>query len=1322
EAALAERVPENLLLSHDLFESLYARAALVTDVEFLDDYPSHYDSYAKRQHRWTRGDWQIARWLFRRVRDASNRPVRNRLPLISRWKILDNLRRSLVAPTMLLWLAAAWTVLPGSVLLWTLAILIILAFPVYAHVTNALLLHPRGIPWSSHFWSVWGDVRTNTAQFALSFAFIAHQGGLQAHAITLTFYRKLISKKKLLEWVTAAEAERGSAHDPRAFWRFMWPAEALTFGIGLLISFTKPAAFVFAAPFLVVWAASPLIAYWVSRELRTKDELLGADDRRLARLVARRTWKFFETFAGADDNWLPPDNYQEDPRPVVAHRTSPTDVGLLLLSTAAARDFGYVGTLELVERLELTFAAMEKLDRFNGHFLNWYDTRTLAPLTPQYVSTVDSGNLAGHLVALKQVCVELADQPVFDIHAIEGMIDTVALMREEAAKIGALRQSTGAVTLKQLRGEIEACAGSLSVESPNSLSTWLSLFQNLSRRVAEIEDIVNALSHEHGVEHFEQLISWTRSLVHQLREHRRDLAILTPWTFAFSPQIDPAVVSCSEEVAAKLANVLGSLDRVPTLYELPAICDKARAGFFELRKKIEESSSAKRQKALRGLDILTSHLEQSSQTATELASRYAECARRCENMIGAMDFRFLYDDERKVFIIGYNVTDGRRDKSFYDLLASEARMASFIAIAKGDVPQEHWFHLGRGLTQVDGSRALISWTATMFEYLMPLLVMRGYADTLLDQTHRAVVARQIEYGRERSVPWGVSESAYNARDLQLSYQYGPFGIPGLGLKRGLSDDLVVSPYSTALAAVVEPRAALENMRRLIREGALTGYGFYEAIDYTQDRLQPNQGSVLIKAFMTHHQGMILVSLANLVNDKVMQRRFHSEPLVQATELLLQERIPRGVALVRPRAEEVRADGLRRIPTTPDPRRYDTADLPTPRTQLLSNGVYSVVVTTAGSGYSACGGIAISRWREDVTRDNWGSVCYLRDLRSGAIWSAGYLPIPAKPQSYEVALAEDKAEFRRSDAGIVTRTEIIVSPEDNTELRRIRVTNNTNRTRDIELTSYMEMVLAPGAADEAHRAFSNLFVETEFIASENGLLATRRRRSPSEEEVWGMHVVIADGETVGAVQYETDRTRFLGRGHTPADPVAVIEGRPLSNTVGAVLDPIFSLRQRVRLAPSETARITFATGIAHSRDDALRLADKYHNPYAFEREAGLAWTKAQVEMRHLQMDADEAHQFQRLAGRLLYSDPSLRPRSHVLALNTRDQSGLWPYGISGDLPIALVRISEEDDLSIVRQLLRGHEYLRLKGLVFDLVVLNDHPPSYVQSLQDELQRL
>ncbi|MBA3768015.1 MAG: hypothetical protein H0W99_13740, partial [Acidobacteria bacterium] len=555
-----------------------------------------------------------------------------------------------------------------------------------------------------------------------------------------------------------------------------------------------------------------------------------------------------------------------------------------------------------------------------------------------------------------------------------------------------------------------------------------------------------------------------------------------------------------------------------------------------------------------------------------------------------------------------------------------------------------------------------------------------------------------------------------------NYQYGPFGVPGLGLKRGLSEDLVIAPYATMLAAMVAPRRALDNLRRLAREGALGQYGFYEAIDYTSERLPQDQKRAIIRTFMAHHEGMSLVALDNLLNGDVMQQRFHAEPVVQATELLLQERIPRNVAAAHPRAEEVLSGRVVRTLTGLVTRLYDSPDLPTPRTQLLSNGTYSVMVTSAGAGYSRCAALAVTRWREDVTRDHWGSFCYLRDVRSGAVWSAGYQPTGHSPRSYEVSFSEDKVDLWRTDAGIVTHTEIIVSPEDNAEVRRISLTNKSTRVREIELTSYAEIVIAPQAADAAHPAFSNLFIETEFIAAENALVARRRQRSSKDEPVYAVHVIFAEGERVGAVQYETDRSRFLGRGHTPADPVAVMEERPLSNTVGAVLDPVFSLRQRVRLPPGETARVSFTTAVARSREEALMLADKYHDPSIFEREARLAWTQSQVEMRHHNVAPEEAHLFQRLAGRVLYADPSLRPRPHVLAMNTRSQSSLWPYGISGDLPIVLVRINRSEDLNTVRQLLRGHEYLRLKGLSIDLVILNDHPPSYAQELQEELLSL
>jgi cyclic beta-1,2-glucan synthetase len=1330
--ALEGRVPENSLLSHDLFESLYARAALVTDIELLDDYPAHYDTYAKRQHRWTRGDWQIARWLMPRVPDASGRKVRNRLPLASRWKIFDNLRRTLVAPSTLLWLIAAWTLWPGSPAWWTLFVVLTLAFPVYAHLTTSLLMHPRGIPWTSHFWSVWGDARTNAVQVALSFTFIAHQACLMTDAVLRTLYRQLVSRRHLLEWTTAAQSEQGSAADAKDYFRFMWPAVAVAFvaAVGLLL--LRPPVFAFAAPLLLAWALSPLVAHRMSRRPSSARKPLAAEETRHLRLVARRTWRFFETFVTEEDHWLPPDNFQEDPRPVVAHRTSPTNMGLLLLSTVAAHDFGHTGTLELVERLGLTTATLERLARFRGHYFNWYDTRTLEPLAPQYVSTVDSGNLAGHLLAVKQACVELPDCELFGARTLDGLAAPVALMSEEAVRLGAVRARTGGVGVKQLREELEACAKLTAGEPPTTLQGWAATFKALARHASVIEDIVGAIEHEQGAESFTELRFWLEALRRQTQNLQRDLDTLAGESFALAARLTPLIGFCTREQVARWEETARGLDAVCAPSRMAALYAEALAQISDLGVEVERSASVEgadessragveaHAAAREALGRLRHSLEESIAAITELHARAGRLAQACQRIFDETDFKFLLDPERKVFRIGYNVTEGRADNSFYDLFASESRLASFAAIAKGDVPQEHWFHLGRKLTPVDGERALISWTGTMFEYLMPLLVMRDYERTLLHETYRAVVYRQIEYGLERGVPWGISESAYNARDLQLNYQYAPFGVPGLGLKRGLAEDLVVAPYSTMLAALVAPARAVENLRRLEREGALSRYGFYESIDYTPERLQQNQKRALIRAFMAHHQGMSLVALDNLLNGDAMQRRFHAEPLVQATELLLQERVPRGVAAAHPRAEEVLSGRVVRTLTGFVTRVFDSPDLPTPRTQLLSNGSYSVMMTTAGAGYSSCRGLAVTRWREDVTRDNYGTFFYLHDVRSGAVWSAGHQPLGRRQKSYEVTFAEDKVDFRQSDAGLLTHMEVIVTPEDDAEVRRISLTNQSSRVREVEVTSYGEWVLAPLAADAAHPAFSNLFVETELVAAANALIARRRPRSSKDELVFGVHVLVTEGQHVGALQYETDRSRFLGRGHSPADPVAVLEDRPLSNTTGAVLDPVFSLRRRVRLQPGETARLTFTTALARSREEALTLADKYHDVSIFERAAQLAWTQAQVEMRHHNIDAEEAHLFQRLAGRVLYSDPSLRPRSHVLALNTRAQSGLWPYGISGDLPVVLVRVNEGEDLQVVRQLLRGHGYLRLKGLSIDLVILNEHPPSYAQELQEELQ--
>jgi cyclic beta-1,2-glucan synthetase len=687
-----------------------------------------------------------------------------------------------------------------------------------------------------------------------------------------------------------------------------------------------------------------------------------------------------------------------------------------------------------------------------------------------------------------------------------------------------------------------------------------------------------------------------------------------------------------------------------------------------------------------------------------------------------MRFGFLYDPERRLLSIGYRPADGSLDPGCYDLLASEARLASFVAIALGDVPARHWFRLGRAVTPVHHGAALVSWSGSMFEYLMPSLVLRSPGGSLLDETNRLVVRRQKAFGHERGVPWGVSESGYNARDLAFTYQYSGFGIPGLGLKRGLGDSLVIAPYATGLAAMVEPRAAAANFDRLRALGAEGAYGFYEALDYTPQRRPTGQSVAIVRAYMAHHQGMTIVALANALLDGVMRARFHAEPRVQATELLLHERPARDVALAHVRADEAPGSADPYDAAPPLARVLRTPNDPTPRTRVLSNGRYAVMVTSAGSGYSTCGGTAITRWRPDVTGDAWGSYVFLRDIDSGHTWSAGHQPTCIAPERYEVTFGEDRVEIVRHDGLLATTLDVVVSAESDAEVRRVSLTNGGNRARDVELTSYAELVLAPAAADTAHPAFSKLFVCTEYVEELGALLATRRRRSPEDPEVWAAHIAVVEGEDISGPQFETDRARFIGRGGDLRAPAALTGEGALSGTVGTVLDPIFSLRYRLRIAAGATARVAFWTVTAGTRQAVLDLADKHRSAAAYDRATMLSWTQAQVQLHHLGVTVDMAAAFQRLAGYVLYSDPTLRASSDVLRRAAGGQRALWSLGISGDLPIVVVRIDDADDLELVRQLLRALEYWRLKQLTVDLVILNERAPSYTQDLQTALEGL
>ncbi len=724
--------------------------------------------------------------------------------------------------------------------------------------------------------------------------------------------------------------------------------------------------------------------------------------------------------------------------------------------------------------------------------------------------------------------------------------------------------------------------------------------------------------------------------------------------------------------------------------------------------------------ACRSIDSHRRDIGQSPEASTALAARLATLEATARTLALDMGFGFLLDPARKLLSIGYRVADGALDPSCYDLLASEARLASFLAIANGDVPARHWFHLGRGVTPIASGAALISWSGSMFEYLMPSLVMRAPAGSLLERTSRLIVRRQIAYGRSLGLPWGVSESAYNIRDLELTYQYSNFGVPGLGLKRGLGESAVVAPYATALASMVDPAAAARNFALLARSGASGRYGFYEALDYTPSRLPENAGVAVVRAYMAHHQGMTIVAIADALLDGAMRARFHAEPMVQATELLLQEGTPRDVAVVRPWEADAKSDARLERSGPHGGRRLATAHTAAIVTHLLSNGRYAVMLTAAGSGYSRWRGLAVTRWREDATCDDWGSYVFLRDVRSGDVWSAGFQPAGAEPAAYDVLFNEDRAEITRHDGTLTTTLEVLVSAEDDAEVRRVSIVNSGHRVREIDVTSYAELVLAPQADDVAHPAFMKLFVATEYLAEQGTLLATRRRRAPAEQEIWAAHLAIVEGETVGKPEVETDRARFLGRGHSIHRPIAVTDGRPLSNTVGTVLDPIFALRRRVRVAPGATARIAFWTVVAESREAVLDLVDKHRDATAFERAATRAWTRAQVQLHHLGIEPGEAGLFQRVAGHLLNAGPPLRPSSETIVRGAGGQPGLWPMGISGDLPIVLLRIADIEHLDIVRQLLQAHEYWRMKQFAVDLVILNERASSYVADLQIALE--
>ena len=1226
EAAIRHKIPENTMLSHDLFEGIFARAALVTDVEVVEEYPERYAVDASRQHRWTRGDWQLLPWM--------TSPVRSGLPALGLWKLVDNLRRSLTPPAVVVSLLIVWLFAPFTVSLWWTAFILASMFlPHLLPLLSSAVSREKSARLSDTLSSFFEDLGNSLTQCAANVVFLAHRAGLMADAIVRTLYRLSISHKYMLEWTTAAQASSGHRNGLHNSYSLMASSAIAGFLTLAIAAYRGGNHWMMLIPLALAWFAAPALAWHISKSQLTEDtQASTVEDYRNLRRVARRTWRFFATFVTAQENMLPPDNFQEAPLPVVAHRTSPTNIGLYLLAVASAREFGWIGLADCLAKIEATMATIKRLEKFNGHLYNWYDTRDLRPLDPKYISTVDSGNLAGHLIALSNICLQWILVPADQRESLVGIEDSLDVLKEDYSLIPNDRRN-----LKPLRRQ------------------------------------------------FENQVSVLRQSLRAAAEKPETIAIKLI------------------ELALQAANLRATLVAMAAALNTPQT-----AHLLDLAEDLRAS--------------IESHFSDTNVANAQLRQRLANVSTEARALAMEMEFGFLFEPQRQLLSIGYRVPEAMRDESCYDMLASEARLASFFAIAKGDLRTRHWFRLGRSVTAVRGGAVLMSWSGSMFEYLMPSLVMRAPANGLLEQTTRLIVQRQIDYGRQNRTPWGISESAFNARDIEFTYQYSNFGVPGLGLKRGLADNLVIAPYATGLAAMVAPHAAALNYDLLASEGARGDYGFYEALDYTSARVRKGETRSMVRAYFAHHQGMTIVAILNAVKNGEMRKHFHEEPIIRASELLLQERAPRIVPIAYRWAEKTTSKSVTGDTAAHAPRLFDGMGSASPATHILSNGHLTTLLTSAGGGQITWNDLAITRWREDAVKDHWGSFVYLKDQKSGLQWSSGHMPLATNAESCIARFFEEKAEFSRNDGIFTTTTEQVVSPEVDGEARRITIMNNGLTGREIEFTTYTELVLAPQAADVAHSAFSKLFVQTEYLPEIETLVATRRRRASSEPEVWVAQCVTIRGPVIGELEFETDRAKFLGAGRDTRSPAALDANARLGNTQGYVLDPIFALRHRLKVAPGRQVCFTIWTLVAASREAVLDLVDRHRQDAAYDRAMTLAWTQAQIELRHLQITMQDAHFYQSLASHLIYANAALRLPSTMLLQNMGSQSTLWPHGISGDRPILLVRIDDVEDIDLVRELLQAFEYLKAKNLLFDLVILNDRMSSYVQDLQVSIEDL
>jgi cyclic beta-1,2-glucan synthetase len=1338
ERSVDRHIPENTVLSHDLLEGILGRAGLVTDITMIEDYPSNYIVQVKRQQRWIRGDWQLFPWLIQPGK------FRIKFTVIDRWKVIDNLLRAMLAPSLLFIFFSGIISFPDLMGLWMAIVLLSLGIPVLTSMARSAIQTLGG----ESFGAAFHPIRWSFVRWVLAVAFLPYEAYNALDAILTTLFRLFISHRNLLQWTTAAQTARlfGLQVYRNTTWLRMIASTLmvmiLTGGIQLVYSITGKGlapGLSFAIPMLLLWMFSPLIAQWINQPIMQHPKPLSKDQTILFRQVARRTWGFFERFVGPEDHWLPPDHFQEAPVGIIAHHTSPSNIGLLLTSTLAAYDLGYLDQLGLSTRLSITMDTLEQLERFRGHFLNWYDTLTLQPLKPRYISTVDSGNLAASLIITAQACKSMPKERIFRWDLWQGYLDTLSNLTEI---LKGMRKAEFDQPVQEINHKIAQMNDKiLAVRmEPNR---WFALFQtvnglfwpDLSKRLIELIEVGSAAFDLEALRKLQEVAS-------QVERHhqalQRTLAEMVPWIHLLE---QVPVLFNETQFMQELSTLRSNLPYNPHLGQIRTYATAGLNSTDALRDHLKENQlihvpeSNPEHKAMEWLDAMDQALTQAGANADELLNSYALSAIRAERFVMEMDFQFLYHPQRRVFHLGYNLDTGQLDNNYYDLLASEARIASIIALAKGEVPQSHWLQLSRPLTRVEGMYVLLSWSATMFEYLMPTLFLRSYPGTLLADSAQGAVLHQIAYGKTKGVPWGISESGFYLFDANQNYQYRAFGVPGLGFKRGLGDDLVVTPYASLMAIGYNPHAVAQNLGSLIELNSFGLYGLYESIDFTADRQPVGDTSSVVHEYMSHHQGMILMALVNYLDKNTMVRRMHNDPRIQSVELLLQEQIPQAVPIQNPYAEDVK--GIMRFSVAPveiDPWSVPV-ETAIPMVNLLSNSNYGVLITNMGSGYSTWRDIDLTRWQADGVLDPWGTWIYIQDmnlinaekLASGGLWSTGFQPIPTNLENMQVTFFAHMAVFHRTENDITSTMEVTVCPDDPVEIRRIHLHNTKNQLHHLRLTSYGEVILTQQAADRRHSAYNKLFIESEFVPEQNMQIFSRRPHSSEEKPVFMGHMLVVDRK-VGflddqpAVRHEADRNRFIGRGRTLRNPAALNSEQYLTGTTGATLDPIFALGQEIKLNPHESAELAYLTFAGDSREAILALARRYSSWSQIERSYHQANISVQTWLGKQNYDSRVFKNTLQVLSTLLYPFKAVRTSPETIAANRLGQTGLWRFGISGDYPILLVEIEESKQIDLIREVLQVHEFLRSRRFMADIVILNHQQTDYGAELNGMLYRL